>query len=112
MELHQVHNTKRGGSTDSSHAVHQSRSMLLANAVDLVGNAVEVKGEWGMGQVCHWHLDILHLRPVGIGDLHGGVNNAGDALGQDQVAVGSCIPTAQVEEGGDLCNPTQHPSSH
>jgi len=105
--LHEVRQTQRGRAAHPRRAVHQHRAALSAHTVDLISHDVEVQGEWGVGHVCQRDLDILHVRPVEVGKLDGGVDHTGDALGQQQAAVGCYVPSAEEEVGGDLGNGPQ-----
>lgn len=52
-------------------------------------------------------LYILHVRPVEVGELDGGINHTGDAFRQQQAAVGRHVPSAEEKVGGDLCDAPQ-----
>lgn len=58
-----------------------------------------------MGHVRQGHLHILHMRPVEVRQLDGGVDHTGDAFGQKKAAVGGHIAAAEEEVGCDLCDP-------
>ena len=100
--LHEVRQTQRGGAAHPRRTVHQHRPSLSSHAVDLISHAVEVQREGGMGHIGQRDLYILHVRPVEVGELDGGVDHTGDAFGQQQAAVGRHVPSAEEEVGGDL----------
>lgn len=100
--LHEVGQAQRGGAAHARSAVHQHGPALAAHAVDLIGHAVEVEGDGRVGHVGQGHLHVLHVGPVEVGKLDGGVDHAGDALGQQQAAVGGHVAPAEEEVGGDL----------
>lgn len=102
MVLHEIGQTERSGAADARRAVHQHGPSLAPHAVDLIGHAVEVQGDGRVGHVGQRDLHVLHVRPVEVGELDGGVDHAGDAFGQQQAAIGRHVPPAQEEVGGDL----------
>lgn len=55
-----------------------------------------------MGHIRQWDLYVLHVRPVEVWELDGGVDHTGDAFGQQQAAVRGHVPPAEEEVGGDL----------
>lgn len=76
--------------------------MLPRHAVYLVGDAVEVQGDGGVGHVSQRHFHVFKLGPVKIGNLNGRIDDAGDSPGEEQVPVGGDAAPAQVQRGGDL----------
>lgn len=60
-----------------------------------------------MGHIRQRDLYILHVRPVEVGELDGGIDHTGDAFGQQQAAVGCHVSSAEEEVGGDLCDAPQ-----
>lgn len=83
--------------------------MLPCHTVDFVGHAVEVQGDGGLRHVGQRHFDIFELGPIKVGDLDGGIDDAGDASSQKQVSVGGNAAPAQVQRGGDLGDASQRP---
>lgn len=105
--LHKVSQTQRGWAAHTRCTVHQHRPSFASHTVDLISHAVEVQGYWRVGHVRQWDLYILHVRPVEVRELDGGVDHTGDAFGQQQAAVGCHVPPAEEEVGGDLRNAPQ-----
>lgn len=105
--LHEVRQAQRSGAAHSRRTMHQHRPPLASNAVDLISHAVEVQGDGRVRHVCQRDLHVLHVRPVKVGKLDGGVDHAGDAFGEQQAAVGRNIPPAEEEVGSDLSDPAQ-----
>lgn len=109
--LHEVRQAQRGRAAHPGCTVHQHRPSFAPHAVDLVGHAVEVQGDGGVGHVCQGDLHVLHMRPVEVGQLDGGVDHAGDALRQQQAAVGRHVASTEEEVWGDLGDaPQQTPA--
>lgn len=111
MVLHEICQAERSRAADPRRAVHKHGASLAPHTVDLVGHAVEIQGDGRVRHVGQRDLDILHVRPVEVGELDGGVDHAGDAFGQQQAAIGRHIPPAQEEVGGDLRDAPQQTSA-
>lgn len=105
--LHEVSQTQRGWAAHTCGTVHQHRPPFSSHAVDLISHTVKIQGYWRVGHVCQGDLYILHVWPIEVWKLNSGVNNTGDAFGQQQAAVGCHIPSAEEQVGGDLGNATQ-----
>lgn len=91
--------------------------MLPSHTVDLVSHKVKVQSNGGMRNVSQRHFNIFKLGPVEVGDLDGGIDDAGDAAGLEEVPVGGHAGSAQEERGGDLSNASyvslgNHPRGH
>lgn len=102
VEFHQVSDAESGRAAHPSGTVHQRGPVLPAHTMDLVGHCVEVQSNGGMRHVGQRHFYILELGPVEVGDLNGGVHNAGDATSLEEVPVGGHAASTQEERGGDL----------
>lgn len=100
--LHEVGQTERGRAAHPSRAVHQHGSPFAANAVDLISYAVKIKRYGRMRHVGQWHFHILHVWPVEVGQLDGGVHHTGNPFGQEEAAVGCHIPPAEEQRRSDL----------
>lgn len=105
--LHEVSQTQRGWAAHTCCTVHQHRPPFSSHAVDLISHTVKVQGYWRVGHVRQGDLYVLHVWPIEVWKLDGGVHHAGDAFGQQQAAVGCHIPSAEEQIGGDLGNATQ-----
>ncbi len=55
-----------------------------------------------MRHVGQWHFHILHVWPVEVGQLDGGVYHTGNPFGQEEAAVGRHIPPAEEQGRSDL----------
>lgn len=102
--LHQVGDAEGGRPAHAGSAMDQGGTVLPRHAVDLVGDAVEVEGDGSVGHVSQRHFYVFKLGPVEVGNLDGGIDDAGDSPREEQVPVGSDAAPAQVQRGGDLGN--------
>lgn len=100
--LHEVRQTEWGGAAHPSRAVHQDGSPFAAHAVDLISHTVKIKRDRRMRHVGQWHFHILHVRPVEVGQLDGGVHHTGNPFGQEEAAVGCHIPPRKEQGRSDL----------
>lgn len=105
--LHEVSQTQRGWAAHACCTVYQHRPPFSSYAVDLISHTVKVQGYWRVGHVRQRDLYILHVWPIEVWKLNGGIHHAGDTFGQQQAAVGRHIPSAEEQVGGDLGNATQ-----
>lgn len=100
--LHEVGQTERGGAAHAGGTVHQHGSPFAAHAVDLIRHTVEIKRDRGVRHVGERHFHILHVGPVEVGQLNGGVHHAGNPFGQEEASIGRHIPPSQKQRGSDL----------
>lgn len=105
--LHEVRQAQRSWAAHTSCTVHQNRPSFTPHTVDLISHAVEIQGDRGVGHICQRDFYILHVRPVEVGELDGGVDHTGDAFRKQQAAVWCHIPSAEEEVGCYLCDAPQ-----
>lgn len=105
--FHEVSQAERGRAAHSCGTVHQHRAPLTTNAVDLISHTVKVQRDGRVRHVRQGYLDVLHVRPVEVGQLDGGVDHTGDAFGQEQAAVGGHVAAAEEQVRSDLCDAPQ-----
>lgn len=107
MVLHEIRQAERGWAAHPGCTVHQHCASFSSHAVNLISHTVEVQGDGGVRHVCQRDLYILHVWPVEVGELNGGIDHTGDAFRQKQATVGCHVPSAEEKVWGDLCNTPQ-----
>ena len=109
--LHEVGDAQTGRAADPRHAVHQGLASALLDLSDLVADAVEVDAEVGAGHVVDVDLDAVDAGEVQVGDVHGAVDDVGDAQTADPLPADRC-GTAQIQVVSDLGDLVEHVAIH